>query len=125
MNELTLACEIADYAHKVASENCAQSVASISVAIGEATGVDAEALQIAFECACVGTLAETARLETDIVPAKFACEQCKHTFGQDSTGGVCPVCGSQALLSEGHNIVIRSMSFETSDNFSVAGGLTR
>lgn len=125
MNELSLACEIADYAHKVATDNGAQSVASISVVIGEATGVDVEALQLAFSCACVGTLAETARLETKTVPAKFVCEQCKHTFGRDCTGGICPVCGSQALLSEGHNIVIRSMSFETSDHFSLAGRASR
>lgn len=115
MHELSLACEIVDYAHKVAADNGAHSIASITVAVGEASGADPAALQAAFECARNGTLAEPSELKITLVPAGFTCTQCEFDFRNTELEETCPVCGAPAVLTMGHNIVIRSMRFETSD----------
>jgi hydrogenase nickel incorporation protein HypA/HybF len=66
----------------------------IVLRIGTLSGVEPEALRFAFDVAAADTLAATATLDIENVPARAHCSACHEEFGVES-GFIftCPRCG--------------------------------
>ena len=77
-----------------AATHQARQVERIVLRVGALAGVDAAALQFAFDVVARGTLAERATLEIDAVPATAFCSTCQREFSPDR-GFIfaCPTCG--------------------------------
>ncbi|MBV8135074.1 MAG: hydrogenase maturation nickel metallochaperone HypA [Deltaproteobacteria bacterium] len=85
-------------------------VSRIDVAIGCATGVVAESLQLAFSLVATGTRAEGAKLAIVSVPARSLCAGCGILFEFDSLIGTCPACGRMGGdLRSGSEMTLRSI----------------
>ena len=68
MHEISIIESILEVAEEKASEADSPSITVIKLRLGEFTAIAREALEFAFEVARLGTLAEHARLEIEVVP---------------------------------------------------------
>ncbi len=95
MHELSIARSVVDLAVQAASDDAAERILRVGVRVGAFSGVDAGALDSAFQVARLGTAAEAAALEIDTVPLVCHCEGCDVDFDVDDRHGVarCPRCG--------------------------------
>lgn len=95
MHELSIARSVVDLAVRAASEDDAERILRVGVRLGDFSGVDAGALDAAFQVARLGTAAEAAALEIDSVPLVCHCNACDVDFEVDDRHGVarCPHCG--------------------------------
>lgn len=76
MHETGIAAEILDIAEREAARLGAAGVASVTVRVGELSGVAPDALVFAFEALCAGTGAAGARLNIERVPVRARCQAC-------------------------------------------------
>jgi hydrogenase nickel incorporation protein HypA/HybF len=95
MHELSIARSVVDLAVSAARDDHAERVLRIGVRVGAFAGVDAGALDTAFQVARLGTAAAEAALQIDPVPLVCHCEPCDADFVVDDRHGVarCPTCG--------------------------------
>jgi hydrogenase nickel incorporation protein HypA/HybF len=61
--------------------------------VGDLSGVVPEALQLAFDAASPGTVAQGAKLVLERVPAECWCDQCGWSFRPEDIIYACPQCG--------------------------------
>ena len=64
----------------------------VKVRVGASAGVVPEALEFAFDASKNGTLAGSARLAIEEVPARGFCRECKKDFTSFPFRYTCPVC---------------------------------
>lgn len=77
-----------------AREHDATQVHRIVLRVGALSGVEADALRLAFEAAIKGTPAASADLELETVPARGRCSDCDLEFDVSSDFiFTCPRCG--------------------------------
>jgi len=90
------------------------AVHRIEVRIGELSGVDCELLATAFEVFREGTLCEHAAMTIDRVAARWECSAC---YGRIDPGSMlrCTVCGSDAQLASGDEIILQRIEMEVAD----------
>ena len=74
---------------------------AIKVTVGGLSGVEPEALELAFPIACEETLAEGAALAIENVPAVLTCRACKQVTHPDLAFMLCAQCGSDDVELEG------------------------
>jgi len=104
MHEFSIVMSMLDLAEASAREEGASRIEAIHLEIGALAGVVPEALEFAFQGAREGTMASTARLEVDYLPAVARCNTCDASFELDNRWGValCPTCGTpSAQLLQG------------------------
>ena len=94
MHEVGLMTETLDLASKLASEQGAAKIVRLVLRVGAYSGVDAEALRLAFAAASPGTVAEHALLVIDEVAARCWCAVCRADFTPESPIFSCPTCGT-------------------------------
>ncbi len=94
MHEVGLARSIVDIAVEAATRDGAGRIARIGVRVGAMAGVEADALDFAFEVARRGTPAEGATLAIELVPLVCHCGACDLDFPVDNRYGIalCPSC---------------------------------
>ena len=90
MHEISIAESIVQIAEAKAREQNARSIQVIKLRLGEFTAIATEALEFAFEVARLGTLAEHARLEIEVVPMVVHCVVCEASTQPEK--GVCLIC---------------------------------
>ena len=91
----------------------AAKVYAIRLRIGALSGVVPDALQFAFEGLSPGTIAEGARLDLDVIPARFWCATCQQEFQADNMFAECPVCATPSRhLRSGRELEVGSMEIE-------------
>ncbi len=97
MHEASLVLAMCEEIVRLAKQEGAKGVSSITVRIGELSGVEKEAFRFAFEVYQKGDpLFEKAELRIETVPAKSRCRHCwKETLS--SPFGPCPFCGQWGL----------------------------
>ena len=93
MHELQIACALLTVAERHLPGGTA-GVCGLRVAVGGATGVVPEALELAFQAVTVGTRFAGARLTIDRLPGRSRCGACTAEFEFDGLLGECPVCGT-------------------------------
>lgn len=101
MHELGLMQSILDIAEEYARREGASSIRKIGLRVGAMSGVEAAALEFAFEAAKPGTPAQQARLEVDWVALVAFCPDCRVEFEVDNPFGIalCPACQQAVAAS--------------------------
>ncbi len=94
MHEVGLITETIDLATSLAKEQGAAKIHRLVLRVGAYSGVDAEALRLAFDAASPGTAAEHAQLVIDEVAARCWCAVCEAEFVPESPIFACPTCGN-------------------------------
>ena len=113
MHELSVAMSLVDEARQIAKKERASRVLSITVSIGQLSGVEVEPLKFSFPLAAEGTPIESAQLKIVPVEAKIACEDCGQESSLADFSMCCPSCESRKTnIVQGREIVITSMEIE-------------
>ena len=97
MHEIGITQSIVEIAERHAREQGAARVLSVSVAIGELSGVVADAVEFCFEACTRGTFLDGARLIIETVPGRGRCGDCGAESPLDPYTFACPACGALAL----------------------------
>jgi len=92
MHEIGLMQEALDIAFEHAARHGAQRIERVTLRVGDASGVDAESLSLAFDVATGGTIAEGARLDVEHVAVVCYCTRCDLEFRPTDMLFACPRC---------------------------------
>ncbi len=110
MHELSIVMSIVETAAEKVRENNAKSVESIDLVIGALAGIDAHALDFAWEAGVKGSVLQSARRNIISIPAKARCTGCDCEFEIKEIFDPCPVCGEYLLqVLQGKELQIKSM----------------
>lgn len=101
MHELGITQSIVDIAEKTAREQHAQKVLSVTVEIGELSGVISDAVEFCYEACIQGTLLESSRLIIKRIAGSGRCDDCGADARIDNMTFACPTCGSYAMRRTG------------------------
>lgn len=116
MHEAGIVAAILERALALAEENGGLPIESIRIEAGALQQVVPEALDFAFNAAIAGTLAEGARLEWSVTPARVRCPACACEYEPDDVFWACPACqtpGGEAVA--GDEIILSSVELRTAD----------
>jgi len=81
------------------SGKAAKKIKSITVAIGELSGFDAETVKMYFSTLSENTILQDAEIKIKSIPSTLHCKTCAKDFERKnrSTGLNCPICGAQGM----------------------------
>jgi len=116
MHEVSLALNLLDIIEKKCREERYQTVESVKVRVGKASGVQPEAFSFAFEVVKKDTLARNARFIIDLIPLGGTCTACGSRFETEEAYILeCPSCGSSSLqITQGYELEIVEMEVNES-----------
>ncbi|MFA7535891.1 MAG: hydrogenase maturation nickel metallochaperone HypA [Desulfuromonadales bacterium] len=97
MHEVGITQSIIEIAERHARAQGASRVLSVTVAIGELSGVVADSVDFCFEACARGTFLEGARLIIDAIAGRGRCGDCRAEVALDPYTFACPACGGFAL----------------------------
>lgn len=104
---------VAQIAAERALEAGARRTISVTVEVGELSGVMPEALEFCYAAAAMGGLAEGSRLVISRIPAVAVCGECGETFTPDQPVFVCPRCdGLTSSLQSGEELAVIEIEVE-------------
>lgn len=113
MHELGITQSIVDIAEKTAREQNAEKVLSVTVVIGELSGVIPDAVEFCFEVCIQETLLEGSRLIINYIPGLGRCDDCGAEVKIDNMTFNCADCGSYALQrTQGEELNIKELEIE-------------
>ena len=101
MHELGITQSIVDIATRTAREQQAEKILSVTVDIGDLSGVVADAVEFCYEACVQGTLLENSRLIINRIAGTGRCDDCGADTRLDNMTFACPACGSYALQRTG------------------------
>jgi Hydrogenase expression/synthesis hypA family. len=112
MHELGIVFHIINTVERVGQENNLTSVSSVTLQLGEVSGVIQKELTDCWNWAVRKTeLLRDARLNIETIPAYTMCEDCKNTYETVSYGRICPYCGSErTFLIQGNEIYLKEIA---------------
>ncbi len=114
MHELSIAIQITEIIEEEAKNAGAASVLQVQLEIGELSGVEMEALEMAMQEAVRGTIISTAELVYHLISARAVCESCCNEFDPIDVFKICPFCNSlHTSLLKGKELKIRSIEVVT------------
>ncbi len=114
MHELSIAQSLVEQVVAVAARERASAVLEITVVVGSLSGIEPEALELAFPLAAESTPAQGARLVIERKTATLTCRSCGRVTEPDLALLVCGACGSlDVALSGGRDLQLRSVTLET------------
>jgi hydrogenase nickel incorporation protein HypA/HybF len=97
MHELSIAHSILSIAEKAVPKNDSAVITSVSLQIGELSGVEIESLKFAFSVIKEDTLLKKAELIIEIIQGEATCQECSTIFPLHSYGTCCPKCNSYSM----------------------------
>ena len=110
MHELSIALSIVELAEEEAKKANATSISKIEVEIGTMAGIDADALQFAWDATIQGTMAGHAELQIHSIQAEPHCLECGKDFPAENFFVQCPDCGSYRYqITKGKELRISSL----------------
>lgn len=114
MHELTLAYEIVESATRIALENNAKSICSISLSIGELSGVVVDAMEFALPEAFRGKeLFQDTNVLIETVPVVLICKDCAHRGKSELSFICCEKCYSQNVsVISGSEFLLKNIEIE-------------
>jgi hydrogenase nickel incorporation protein HypA/HybF len=110
MHEVAIMEETVAIACQAAQRQNAHKILSLTMRIGDLSGVVPEALEFAFAAVTQGTLATQATLKIERVPIVCHCDPCDRPFSPADLYCECPQCGhfSQQIIS-GKEVELKSL----------------
>lgn len=120
MHEMAIASEITDCLLRIAREHEATRVGEVEVEVGRMRQVVPEALEMAFEAAVAGTVAEGAALKIVEIDVTAVCNGCGEKYRPDiDISFVCPGCGlADPKIIAGDDIVVRNITCDVDEGVS-------
>jgi hydrogenase nickel incorporation protein HypA/HybF len=113
VHEIAIIGSVLEVAEEKARELDSPSIKVIKLRLGQFTAIAPEALEFAFEIARLGTLAEHARLEIEIVLMILHCVVCDARSQPASAMSlVCPQCGFPLKIVHGKELQIEFIEIE-------------
>lgn len=111
MHETSIVLSLLDTITSRCVEEGYDSIESVRIKIGMASGIMPEAIAFAFEAAKSDTIAHRAELLIDLVRLGGMCHGCGGDFEVDATYVLeCPLCGSASFkISRGYELEIVDM----------------
>jgi hydrogenase nickel incorporation protein HypA/HybF len=110
VHELSIAQALVEQIEEAAREAGDGSVLSAHIIVGGLSGVDAEALRVAFPIATDGTRIADTRLDIEEDPAVIVCNACGSRTTPDFPFPVCTTCDSVDVTIEGgQNLMLASI----------------
>ena len=111
MHEMSYILRLANMASETAKANNARSVESVSIQVGEMTGLIPEYLHRYYPKAVEGTILEGSKLEIEYLPVQVRCKNCGSTYHPDRTNEyLCPSCHSAGSeLLHGREFLIKNI----------------
>ena len=107
MHEMSICQGLLDQVERIAAEQNASRVDSISLSIGPLAGVEPDLLKRAYEVARLQTVAENAELEIKTGPIVVECRSCGASGEAQVNRLLCPSCGSwQVNLVRGDELLL-------------------
>ena len=94
MHELSVAVALVEQVEEVIRKEGGSRALSVSVSVGALSGVNREALELAFPVACESTSVAGARLEITAVAARVKCGTCSEETSPEFPFFACEKCGS-------------------------------
>lgn len=92
MHEVEMMQNILTSAVKRAEEEGAQHIRLVQMRVGEASGIAPDSLQLAFDVAKAGTMAEDGKLGIEYMPLRCYCPNCNLEFQPLNQLYECPQC---------------------------------
>lgn len=113
MHEFSLASDIVDIVTQSAVNAEAKKVLSITLEIGEISGVEEPALMTALDSLMPGTIMEMAKIEVIKTQGLARCNECKTEYEIKDMFTLCPVCNSyyKEIIS-GKEFNVKSLDIE-------------
>jgi hydrogenase nickel incorporation protein HypA/HybF len=129
LHEYSIACEIFEQVIATAKAHEALEVRHVILEIGRLAHTNPEQLSFCFKAIAEGSIAENAEFIVEMIPPSLECE-CGYTGAVDETqigkeGDLrselleyivaleCPVCGKNARITGGRELIIKSIDIET------------
>lgn len=114
MHELSLVEALAGEVEEIMKKESAVKLHRVTVAIGELSGVERDALEFAFPLIAVeGSVLENVELNIVEVPVEIRCEECSTMSKPDVPHMVCGQCGSaNVTIVKGKDFLIQTMEVE-------------
>jgi hydrogenase nickel incorporation protein HypA/HybF len=95
---------------RLAERHGAEGIAAVTVSIGALSGVDPDALEMAFPLAAAETALAGTRLIIESVPAALTCRRCGAEWSSPDPFCLCRACGSSEVdVTAGRELHIRSL----------------
>jgi len=111
LHELSLCDDLLSQVIAIAAQHQAESVESITVNIGELSGIEPSLLNTAFSLLKAGTVAERAELIIQQSAVIVSCSQCNTQAEVAANRLLCPACGSaDTLLLSGDEMILASVA---------------
>lgn len=111
MHELGIVFHIIKQIEEVGEENKLSAVSSVTLELGEVSGVLNEYLEDCWNWACKKSeLMNGARLIIEQIPAITLCEDCGKRYSTTKHGKICPECSSdKTYLLTGNEVMIKEI----------------
>lgn len=110
MNELGFCCSIVEALERRADQ---RPVARVKVRVGRLHRVRPEAFDVSFELAALGTVAEHAATELELVAVRTRCRRCETVGEYDDVPASCPCCGAGDLeVLNGNEFVVERIEYQ-------------
>lgn len=112
MHELGVVFRIIDDLTEVGKENKLEKIHSVTLLLGEVSGVVPSLLTDAWKWASNRTeLMKDSELIIETLPAVTFCEDCKSEYETVTYGKICPKCGSEhTYLLKGNEFMIKEIA---------------
>jgi hydrogenase nickel incorporation protein HypA/HybF len=116
MHELAVCQALIEQVERVARDNAARRILSITVSVGPLSGIEARLLQHAYPLAAAGTVAEEAKLVVVTVPVRVRCRTCRAETEVASNRLLCGSCNDwQVDVIAGEEMLLQRVEIETAD----------
>ncbi len=113
MHEVGITQSIVEIAERSARDQGAKRVLSVTVEIGDLSGVLADAVEFCFEACTNGTFLEGAALLVHRIPGKGKCGDCGAETDLDPYTFACSACGAFALeVLQGNELRVTEMEVD-------------
>jgi hydrogenase nickel incorporation protein HypA/HybF len=114
MHELSIATALVEQVQAAVSSEDGARVVRVTVRVGALSGVDPEALNLAFPIACEGTVVEGAELAIEHVSAEVECRSCGSRTAPPFPFFACESCGSvEVEIASGRDLLLQSVEIES------------
>jgi hydrogenase nickel incorporation protein HypA/HybF len=101
MHELSLAIRLIALVEEETKRAACTSVSTVTIQLGALSCVEPSSLQLAFLAARRDTIAASAQLIIEPVPAHAVCLTCQTSSEVTQRASACPFCGEFALVVSG------------------------
>jgi hydrogenase nickel incorporation protein HypA/HybF len=110
MHELSITQSVVEICERNAD---GRRVLSVTLEVGELSGILPDAMEFCFEACTKGTLLEGAKLVIDRVPPMGHCRDCGGDFPVSAYYDSCPSCGGFAVeLKAGEEMRVKELEVE-------------